>query len=303
MAAAGVLANDTDADGDPLTATLLTGVSNGTLALNPDGAFTYTPDANFNGSDSFTYTVADGNGGTSTATVTITVTAVNDAPVAVDDGGYATPFGTPLAIAAAALLANDSDVDGDTLTVTGVGAATNGTVALAGGTITFTPEAGYSGPASFTYTSPTATAAPPPRPSRSASASTTRRWRRRQLHARRGQLLRWPRPGPGQRHRCRRRPADRHAGQRRLERHGGAERRRHVHLHARRQLQRQRQLHLHRGGRQRRHEHGDRHDHRDPVNDPPVAVDDGGYATPFGTPLAIAAAACSPTTPTSTATR
>ena len=91
VAAAGVLANDTDADGDPLTATLLTGVSNGTLALNPDGAFTYTPDANFNGSDSFTYTVADGKGGTSTATVTITVTPVNDAPVAVDDGGYATP--------------------------------------------------------------------------------------------------------------------------------------------------------------------------------------------------------------------
>ena len=64
---------------------------------------------------------------------------MNDAPVAVDDGGYATPFGTPLAIAAAALLLNDSDADGDTLTVTGVGAATGGTVALAGGTITYTP--------------------------------------------------------------------------------------------------------------------------------------------------------------------
>src|SRR5262249_13423735 len=67
----GVLANDFDADGDPLTATLLSGPSSGTLNFNSDGSFTYTPPSNFAGSVSFTYEVSDGNGGTDEATVTI----------------------------------------------------------------------------------------------------------------------------------------------------------------------------------------------------------------------------------------
>ena len=81
----GIIANDTDADGDILTVntTPVTNVSNGTLALNADGSFTYSPNANFNGTDSFTYEVSDGNGGTDTATVNITVNPVNDAPVGV----------------------------------------------------------------------------------------------------------------------------------------------------------------------------------------------------------------------------
>ena len=58
----GVLANDTDADGDPLTAELVAGPTNGTLALNDDGSFTYIPNADFSGSDSFTYTATDGAG-------------------------------------------------------------------------------------------------------------------------------------------------------------------------------------------------------------------------------------------------
>ncbi|CAN0588029.1 unnamed protein product, partial [Ectocarpus sp. 12 AP-2014] len=149
VAASGVLSNDTDGDGDPLSAALLSDVSNGSLTLNGDGSFDYTPDADFNGTDSFSYTVSDGNGGTDTATVEITVNAVNDAPDAVDDGGLSTAFDTPLDIAAADLLTNDTDVDGDTLVVTGVGGATGGTVALVGGTITFTPTAGFSGAASF----------------------------------------------------------------------------------------------------------------------------------------------------------
>src|SRR4029434_321733 len=66
--------------GDPLTATKLAGPAHGTLTLNPDGSFTYTPDANYGGADSFTYTVGDGQGGTATGTVNLTVTPVADAP-------------------------------------------------------------------------------------------------------------------------------------------------------------------------------------------------------------------------------
>ncbi|HWP27658.1 MAG TPA: cadherin-like domain-containing protein, partial [Xanthobacteraceae bacterium] len=80
-----VLANDTDIDGDPLAVTLGTGPANGTLVLNADGSFNYTPNPDFNGADSFTYTADDGNGGTDTATVSIEVTPENDVPVAVDD--------------------------------------------------------------------------------------------------------------------------------------------------------------------------------------------------------------------------
>jgi VCBS repeat-containing protein len=79
-AATGVLANDDDPDGeDALTAMVLDGPDHGSLALNADGSFSYTPASNFNGADSFTYT-ATGGGGSDTATVTITVNAVNDTP-------------------------------------------------------------------------------------------------------------------------------------------------------------------------------------------------------------------------------
>ncbi|WP_165614609.1 cadherin-like domain-containing protein, partial [Mycolicibacterium flavescens] len=67
-------------EGDPLEAILVSGPANGTLTLNDDGSFTYTPDENFNGTDTFTYKVNDGTEDSDTATVTITVNAVNDAP-------------------------------------------------------------------------------------------------------------------------------------------------------------------------------------------------------------------------------
>ena len=66
VAAPGVLANDTDADGDPLTAALVGDPAHGTLTLNVDGSFTYTPDANYNGTDSFTYKANDGTADSST---------------------------------------------------------------------------------------------------------------------------------------------------------------------------------------------------------------------------------------------
>ncbi|MDH3920189.1 MAG: cadherin-like domain-containing protein, partial [Rhodospirillales bacterium] len=86
VAAPGVLTNDSDPESDPITAVPDTGPSSGALTLNADGSFTYTPNAGFNGTDSFTYFANDGTSDSTTpATVTITVNAVNDAPVAVGD--------------------------------------------------------------------------------------------------------------------------------------------------------------------------------------------------------------------------
>ena len=143
-----LLGNDTDVDGGPLTITGVGTASNGTVVDNGDGTVTYTPDADFNGSDSFTYDISDGNGGTDTATVSVTVDPVNDAPVAADDSDT-TNEDTAVIID---LLANDTDVDGDTLTITGVGTASNGTVVDNGdGTVTYTPDADFNGSDSFTY--------------------------------------------------------------------------------------------------------------------------------------------------------
>ena len=80
VAAPGVLANDTDADSNPLTAVMVTGPAHGTLTLNADGSFTYTPAANYYGQDSFTYKANDGTADSNVATVSITVNPVNDAP-------------------------------------------------------------------------------------------------------------------------------------------------------------------------------------------------------------------------------
>ncbi|HXF72860.1 MAG TPA: Ig-like domain-containing protein, partial [Actinomycetota bacterium] len=90
VSAPGVLGNDTDADGNPLTAILVSSTSNGSLTLNANGSFTYNPDANFNGSDSFTYRANDGTANSNAATVTITVNAVNDEPTA---NGQSLTFG------------------------------------------------------------------------------------------------------------------------------------------------------------------------------------------------------------------
>ena len=83
VAAPGVLGNDSDPDGDSLHAVLGSGPSHGTLALNPDGSFTYTPAGNFNGGDSFTYRASDGGLESNLATVTLTVSAGQRCP----DGG------------------------------------------------------------------------------------------------------------------------------------------------------------------------------------------------------------------------
>ncbi|MCF6391655.1 cadherin-like domain-containing protein, partial [Mycobacterium sp. MBM] len=144
-----VLTNDSDTDGDTLTATLVTGPANGTLELNTDGTFTYTPDADFNGADSFTYTAGDGSATSSIATVSITVDPVNDTPVTAGDT-FTTDEDTAVS---GNVLSNDSDTDGDTLTATLVDGPTNGTLQLnADGTFTYTPDADFNGADSFTYT-------------------------------------------------------------------------------------------------------------------------------------------------------
>jgi subtilisin family serine protease len=146
-----VLANDSDPDGDPLTVTSLTPTAaNGSVTCTAAGLCTYTPDPNFNGTDSFTYTVSDGQGGTASATVTVTVNPVNDAPLAANDT-LVTDEDTPGSVN---VLANDSDPDGDPLTVTSLTpTAANGSVTCtAAGLCTYTPDPNFNGTDSFNYT-------------------------------------------------------------------------------------------------------------------------------------------------------
>lgn len=253
-AASGVLANDTDANADALTAILVTGPAHGTLTLNADGSFSYRGSANYNGPDSFTYKTNDGEFDGNTATVSLNVRSVNDAPVlavpiadqsspeddafvfvvpagtftdidtpvltlsaTLDDGSplpswlsfdpatrtfsgtppqdfngsyditvtasdgvntvsdtfelditpvfdppvntppeagndtALTVRNTPVSFDTSLLLVNDVDAEGDRLTITSVTNGTRGSVVLNGTTVTFTPEAGYTGNATFTY--------------------------------------------------------------------------------------------------------------------------------------------------------
>ncbi len=151
LSPATLLGNDTDPDGDPLTITSVQGATNGTVAVI-GGNVVFTPAPGYSGPASFTYTISDGKGGTSTATVNLTVLPVNDPPVAVDDSAASTSEDNLVTISVASLLGNDTDPDGDPLTITGVQSGVGGTVSLVGGVITFTPSLNFNGPASFTYT-------------------------------------------------------------------------------------------------------------------------------------------------------
>ena len=157
VVAPGVLANDTDIDGDPITAILVDSPAHGTLSLNSDGSFTYTPALNYNGPDSFTYKANDGLADSPTnATVSITVTPVNDPPGTsggiVADDAYTTPEDTTLTVIAPGVLANDTDIDGDPITAILVDSPAHGTLSLnSDGSFTYTPALNYNGPDSFTY--------------------------------------------------------------------------------------------------------------------------------------------------------
>jgi len=151
VAAPGVLANDTDVEGNTLTAVLDHGPAHGMLTLNANGSYLYTPALNYNGPDSFTYRASDGNSLSNVATVALTVTAVNDAPAAVNDS-YSTPQDMPLNVTAPGVLANDTDAEGDTLTAVLDNGPAHGTLTLKpDGSFLYTPALGYNGPDSFTY--------------------------------------------------------------------------------------------------------------------------------------------------------
>src|SRR5436189_291976 len=147
----------TDVDGDPLTAILVDGPAHGTLSLNSDGSFSYTPALNYNGPDSFTYKANDGLADSPTnATASITVTPVNDPPGTSDRNGaedaYTTPEDTTLTVTAPGVLANDTDIDGDPLTAILVDSPAHGTLSLnSDGSFSYTPALNYNGPDSFTY--------------------------------------------------------------------------------------------------------------------------------------------------------
>jgi VCBS repeat-containing protein len=162
-AAEGVLVNDTDAEDDDLTAEVASQPANGAVTLEEDGSFTYVPDSGFSGDDTFTYTASDGTTSSAPTTVTIAVEErANTAPVAVDDA-FTTVEGEPLALAAPGVLGNDTDVDGDDLSATGLSQPVNGSVSLeADGSFTYTPDAGFAGKDQFTYEASdgTATSAP-----------------------------------------------------------------------------------------------------------------------------------------------
>jgi len=146
-----VLANDADPDGDPLTVTAAGEPAHGTVVVNPDGTVTYTPDAGFVGTDTFPYTVCDDAepAACDEVAVKVVVADVNEAPVAGDDA-WTVPSDAPTALP---VLDNDGDPDGDALTLLPTGSPAHGSVTVdADGTLTYTPEGGYAGPDSFTYT-------------------------------------------------------------------------------------------------------------------------------------------------------
>jgi hypothetical protein len=151
VAVPGVLTNDGDAQGDLLTAAEGILPLSGSLTLEPDGSFVYTPTLNYYGAITFTYAITDGYGGLDTATVAITVTNVNDAPDAADDA-YTTALDTPLVVAAPGVLENDGDVDGDALTSLLDSPPIGGALSLSpNGDFIYIPTLGSTGTITFTY--------------------------------------------------------------------------------------------------------------------------------------------------------
>ncbi|MEQ8798063.1 MAG: Ig-like domain-containing protein [Salinisphaeraceae bacterium] len=133
-----VSGNDGGISDEPVTYSVETGdgPSNGSVTMNADGTFQYTPDADFNGSDSFIYTVTDADGDSDTATVNITVAPVNDPPVATNDQIVAAEDANAVS---GNVLNNDSDIDGDALTAAAIGAPVAGLTINSDGSYVFNP--------------------------------------------------------------------------------------------------------------------------------------------------------------------
>ncbi|MCA9514704.1 MAG: tandem-95 repeat protein, partial [Myxococcales bacterium] len=139
--------NDDDPDGDPLTVVAVTQPAHGAAANNGDGTVTYVPEDGYLGPDSFTYTIDDGTGRQASATITITV-GPNRNPIAVDDEATVDEDGEVVI----PVRANDSDPDGDTLTVVSASDPPHGTAVVTGdGDVRYTPDADFAGTETFTY--------------------------------------------------------------------------------------------------------------------------------------------------------
>lgn len=148
--APGVLVNDVDGDGHTLTAVLSTTISYGTLDLVSSGAFTYTGAADFCGVDQFSYEANDGYDFSNPVTVTLAVVCVNDLPIATDNT-FTVTEDSPNNILD--VLVDDSDVDGDSLTITEIGMLSAGGTAVNNtSTISYTPALNFFGMETFTYT-------------------------------------------------------------------------------------------------------------------------------------------------------
>ena len=149
-AAQGVGLNDADSNGDNLTVQLMTGAQHGSLALNADGSFTYTPYSGFTGVDSFTYRATDGAAQSNEVLVSLTV--LNQDPIAQGDT-YQIPHDEPLVVDVdSGVLANDADFDRDSLTINVVSSVSHGSLSLnSNGSFTYVPYSGFVGSDSFQY--------------------------------------------------------------------------------------------------------------------------------------------------------
>jgi VCBS repeat-containing protein len=139
----------TDADSTTLSYALVNGSQvGGSVQLNgATGDFIFTPNANFNGSASFQFVANDGQVNSAPASATIAISPVNDAPTATADSASTQKDASVLID----VLANDSDIDGDTLSVSEIGSANNGVVAIEAGKVRYTPNANFVGSDTFTY--------------------------------------------------------------------------------------------------------------------------------------------------------
>jgi VCBS repeat-containing protein len=147
VSAPGILSNDVDTPGSPLFAILISGTSHGTLTLDQDGSFVYAHDGSETTGDEFTYVANDSNSNSNVATVSLIISPTNDKPSAADDSS-STKEDKAVKIR---VLKNDSDPDGDALSVDWVTQPANGSASNNGGDVTYTPDPDFHGQDSFTY--------------------------------------------------------------------------------------------------------------------------------------------------------
>ena len=163
-----VMTNDSDIDGDALTASLVSGPAHGTLSLNSDGTFSYAPQDGYSGDDAFRYQLFDGKANSNVATATLHVTpgtsqapppptqapppAENQRPIAANDV-FSVAQDTALDVpAASGLLTNDSDPEGSPLTVSWFSGPLHGTASVGNdGSLHYTPTSGYTGMDAMLY--------------------------------------------------------------------------------------------------------------------------------------------------------